>query len=117
VPPAAAGMGEALVMAEVEVGLGAVVGDEDLAVLVGGHGARIDVDVRIELHQRHREAPRLQDGSDGGGGHSLAEGGNDAAGDENVLGRHAFPPGRIKGPSTFSSPAASFPPSAREWPP
>ena len=29
--------GEALVVAEVEVGLGAVVGDEDLAVLVGAH--------------------------------------------------------------------------------
>jgi len=27
--------GEALVMAEIEIGLGAVVGDEDLAVLVG----------------------------------------------------------------------------------
>ena len=32
--------GEALVMAEVEIGLGAVVGDEDLAVLIGRHRAR-----------------------------------------------------------------------------
>ena len=32
--------GEALVMAEVEVGLGAVIGDEDLAVLIGRHRAR-----------------------------------------------------------------------------
>ena len=32
--------GEALVVAEVEVGLGAVVGDEDLAVLVRAHRAR-----------------------------------------------------------------------------
>ena len=32
--------GETLVMAEVEVGLGPVVGDEDLAVLVGRHRAR-----------------------------------------------------------------------------
>ena len=32
--------GEALVMAEVEIGLGAVVGDEHLAVLVGRHRAR-----------------------------------------------------------------------------
>src|SRR3989304_4098591 len=36
---------EALVMAEVEVGLGAVGGDEDLAVLVGGHRAGVDVAV------------------------------------------------------------------------
>ena len=39
------GAGEALVVAEVEVGLGAVVGDEDLAVLERAHRARIDVDV------------------------------------------------------------------------
>ena len=32
--------GEALVVAEIEVGLGAVVGDEDLAVLGGRHRAR-----------------------------------------------------------------------------
>ncbi len=70
---AGAGVGEALVVAEVEIGLGAVVGDEDLAVLVGRHRPGIDVDVWIELHQRHREAPGLQDGSDGGRGHPLAQ--------------------------------------------
>ena len=43
---------EALVVAEVEVRLGAVVGDEHLAVLERRHRARIDVDVRIELHHR-----------------------------------------------------------------
>ena len=47
---------EALVVAQVQVGLGAVVGDEDFAVLVGRHGARIDVDVRVELEHRDREA-------------------------------------------------------------
>ena len=35
--------GEALVMAEVEIRLRTVVGDEHLAVLVGAHGPRIDV--------------------------------------------------------------------------
>ena len=40
---------EALVVAEVEVGLGAVVGDEHLAVLLRVHRARIDVEVRVEL--------------------------------------------------------------------
>jgi len=38
-------VGEALVVAQVEVGLGSIVGDEDLAVLEGRHGARIDVEV------------------------------------------------------------------------
>ena len=53
--------GEALVVAEVEVGLGAVVGDVDLAVLERAHGARIDVEVGVELAQPHPIAARLQE--------------------------------------------------------
>ena len=45
---------EPLVVAQVEVGLGAVVGDEDLAVLVRRHRARVDVDVRVELEDGDR---------------------------------------------------------------
>jgi len=45
------GVGEALVMAEIEISLGAVVGDEYLSVLEGRHGARIHIEVGIELHQ------------------------------------------------------------------
>ena len=44
-------VGEALVVTEVQVGLAAVVGDEDLAVLEGAHRPRIDVDVRVELEE------------------------------------------------------------------
>ena len=40
---------EALVVAEVEVGLAAVVGDEHLAVLERVHRPGVDVDVRVEL--------------------------------------------------------------------
>jgi len=43
-------VGEALVVAEVEVGLCAVVGDKDFAVLEGRHGSGIDVEVGVELH-------------------------------------------------------------------
>jgi hypothetical protein len=43
------GADEALVMAQVQVGLGAVLGHEHLAVLERRHGAGIDVDVGIEL--------------------------------------------------------------------
>jgi hypothetical protein len=52
--------GEALVVPEIEVGLAAVVRDEDLAVLVRAHRARVDVDVRIHLLQRHAEPSRFQ---------------------------------------------------------
>ena len=53
---------EALVVAEVEIGLGAVVGDEDLAVLVRVHRPGVDVDVRVELLDRD-EIPRLSGGA------------------------------------------------------
>ncbi len=80
------GVGEAFVMAEVEVGFGAVVEDVDLAVLVGAHRAGIDVDVGVELLQADAQAAMLQQHADGGGGQPLAEGTDDAAGDEDVLG-------------------------------
>jgi hypothetical protein len=53
-------VGESLVVAKVEVGLRAVVGDEDLAVLKGGHGAGIDVEIGVELHQVDLDAARFQ---------------------------------------------------------
>ena len=79
------GVGEALVVPEVEVGLGPVVGDVDLAVLVGAHGPRVDVDVGVELLQRHPVAVPFEQAPDGGGGQPLAEGGHDPAGDEDEL--------------------------------
>ena len=63
--------GEALVMAEIEVGLGAVVGDEDLAVLVGAHRPRIDVEIGVELAQADLVAARLQKRSEGRRGKPL----------------------------------------------
>ena len=76
-------------MAEVEVGLGAVVGDEHLAVLERAHRARIDVDVRVELDHGDVEAARFEDRGEGGGGDALAQGGHDAAGDEYKFGHCA----------------------------
>ena len=76
--------GEALVMAEVEVGLGAVVGDEDLAVLVGRHRPGIDVEIGVELAQPHRIAARLQQRAERRRRQAFAKRGNHAAGDENV---------------------------------
>ena len=81
---------EALVVAEVEVGLGPVLGHEDLAVLVRRHGARVDVDVRIELLHADLEAARLEQRAERGGGDALAERGDDAARDEDVLGGLRF---------------------------
>ena len=44
---------EALVVPEVEVGLAAVLGDEDLSVLARVHRPGVDVDVRVEFAHRH----------------------------------------------------------------
>ena len=76
------GAHEALVVAQVQVGLGAVLGDEHLAVLERAHGARIDVDVGVELHHGDLEAAGLENGAEGRGGDALAQRGNDTAGDE-----------------------------------
>ena len=64
---------ETLVVAEVEIGLGAVIGDEHLAVLIRRHRARIDVEIRVELLHADMQAARLEDRADRGGGDSLAE--------------------------------------------
>ena len=84
---------EALVVAEVEVRLGAVVGDEDLAVLVGRHRARIHVDVRIELEDGDRQAAGLEEPTDAGGGDAFAERGGHASGHKDILRHGSGPPG------------------------
>ena len=78
---------EPLVVTEVEIGLTTVVGDEHLAVLERVHGARIDVDVRVQLLHGDAQTPGLEEAAEGGGRQALPEGAGDAAGDENVL-RH-----------------------------
>ena len=76
---------EALVVAQVEVGFRAVIGDEHFAVLERTHRARVDVQVGIEFLERDLEAAPLQQASDAGGGDALAQGRNHAAGDKDVL--------------------------------
>ena len=76
--------GEALVVAEIEIGFRAVVGDEHLAVLIRAHGARIDVQIGIELFQADGIAARLQKRAEGGGCEAFSKGGDHAAGDEDI---------------------------------
>ena len=76
---------EALVVAEVEVGLRAVVGDIDLAVLERAHRAGVDVDIRVELLRCDLEAAALEQSAERGRGNALAQTGDNAAGHENVF--------------------------------
>src|SRR5438105_863961 len=86
----------ALVMAEIEIGLGAVVGDVDLPMLVGAHRAGIDVEVRIELSEPDLEAARLKQRPERRRRETLAERGDHAAGDKNEP-RHGTPVYSIRG--------------------
>ena len=76
---------EALVVAEVEIRLGAVVGDVDLAVLEGVHGAGIDVQVGVELEEGDAQPARLQQRPDRRRRETLAQRRKHASGDEDVL--------------------------------
>src|SRR4051794_20850938 len=75
-------VGEALVVAQVEVGLGAVLGDEDLAVLERRHRARVDIDVRVELLERDLVTTGDEESADRCGGDSLPQRGDHPAGYE-----------------------------------
>ncbi len=102
---------EALVVAQVQVRLGAVIGDEDLAVLVRAHRARIHVDVRIQLEDRDAQTTRLEDPPDAGGGDAFTETARDAAGHEDIL-RHGS--GFLRG---FSDATESRPRTRIRWVP
>ena len=74
-------------MAEVEIGLGAVVGDVHFAVLERRHRARIDVEVRIELHHRDAQSALHEQSAERRGGDALPERRDHAAGHEDEFRR------------------------------
>jgi len=65
---------EPLVVAQVEVGFGAVVEDVDFPVLERAHRPRIDVEVGVELLQDDLETPVFQEGAQGCRCQPFAEG-------------------------------------------
>ena len=77
---------ETLIVPQVEVGLGAVIGDEDLTVLKGVHGARIDVEIRIQLLHGHGQPAGHEQLSQAGGGEALTERRDDTPRDKDELG-------------------------------
>ena len=91
------GVEEPLVVADVEIGLGPVVGDEDLAVLERVHRPGVDVEVGVELLHRDVQSAGAEQPAEAGSRQALAERGGDASGDEHMLGRH----GRLHGPPCY----------------
>src|SRR5690242_21375816 len=78
-------------MAEIEIGLGAVVSDVHLAMLVGAHRARIDIEIRVQLPQPDGVAPGLQKCAQSGGSQAFSERRDHAAGYEDQP-RHGIAP-------------------------
>ncbi|GIW84132.1 MAG: hypothetical protein KatS3mg106_645 [Gemmataceae bacterium] len=86
------GVGESFIMAQVEVGFGSVVQDVNFPMLVGGHGAGIDVDVGVHLLHAHAQSPALEEHADGRRSQTFAQGADHAPRYENVFGHSpAFP--------------------------
>ena len=83
---------KALVVAQIQVGLRAVVGDKDFAVLIGVHGSGVNVDVRVELLDGYPQSAALEQPAQRGSGDTLAQGRHHAAGDEDELGTHERKP-------------------------
>ena len=100
---------EALVVPDVEIGLGAVVGDEDLAVLERIHRARIDVQVGVELLHHDAQSARGEQIAQARGGQTFAQRGNDTPGHEDV------PGGAVGNSADEDSGVRSYPP--HEYPP
>ena len=75
-------------MAQIQVGLGAVVGHKDLAVLQGAHRAGVHIDIRVQLLACHLQAARFQQAPQAGGGNALAKPRDNAAGNKNILRCH-----------------------------
>ena len=76
---------ESFIVAQVQVCFRTVVGDEDFAVLVGAHGARVNIDVGIEFLDGNLVSSVLQKSSQGCGGNAFAQGRNNAAGYEDIF--------------------------------
>ncbi len=79
------GMGEAFVVAEIEVRFGSIIGDKDFAVLEGAHGARVDIEIGIEFLHADAEAAAFEQTADGRGGDAFSEGRDNTTGHEDVL--------------------------------
>ena len=65
--------GEALVVTEIEIGLGAVFRHEYFTVLVRRHRSRIDVDVRVQLHMRDAQPASFHQRTDRRRGETFAD--------------------------------------------
>src|SRR5712664_2328345 len=84
-------MSETFVMAQVEIGFRAIVGDEDFAMLKRRHRTGVYVDVGVELDQCDAQAACFQQAADRRSRQTFPQTGNYTAGDENVFRHRCLP--------------------------
>jgi hypothetical protein len=77
---------EALVVSQIEVGFGAVIGDEYLAMLERAHGSGIYVQVGIEFLKRDLQSAAFEQAPQARRGDAFTQGGNHTASDKYVFG-------------------------------
>jgi len=100
-------------LAQVQVRLRAVIGDEHLAVLKGAHGAGVHIEIGVELLVFHPEAPLLQQPPQGRRADALSQPGHHAAGNKNMLHRDHSLPAEYHIKNTFKFYCRRSPPSRR----
>ena len=85
---------ESFVMPEIEVGFGAVLGNEHFAVLIRAHGSRVYVYIRVEFLSGDFQSPRFQQSAKRRHDYAFPQPRHHAARYENVLDdlRHFFSP-------------------------
>ena len=85
------GADKTLIVAQVQIGFCAVFSNEHFPMLDWAHGARIDVDIRIQFHDGHVETTGFKNGCQGGCGNAFTQRGYDPAGHKNIVRCHAEP--------------------------
>ena len=88
------GVGEALVVPEIQIGFRAVIGDVHFAVLVRAHRARIDVQIGIAFLEGDSETAAFEETAYRRRCDAFAQGGYNAAGNKNILRPHPLSSGR-----------------------
>ena len=81
---------EPLVVAQIQVGFAAVAGNENLAVLVGGHRAGIHIEIGIQFDDGNGQPLAFEDASDRGDADPLADRADHAPGYKDKLGGHSI---------------------------
>src|SRR5438105_1266583 len=80
-------------MAQIEIRLGAIVGHENFAVLEWAHGARIDIQIRIEFLKRDTQSTAFEQTANRGRRYAFPQRRDHTARNKYVLGRgHSIHP-------------------------